>query len=147
MPPEVGLGDAVAGLVELEPVEQLTRASLRRAFAEVVEAPDHLEVLVAGEVLVDGGRSGPSPMWARSCGACFTTSKPAMRALPWSGLEQRGEDAHGRWSCRRPFGPSRPSTVPSCASRSMPSSATTSPYVLASPVAVIAGSDIDSATY
>src|SRR5215468_3736834 len=39
-----------------------------------------------------------------------------------------------------PFGPSRPSTLPASAARSMPSSATTGPKRLTSPCAAIAGS-------
>ena len=50
----VGLRQAVGGVGEREALEQLARALLRRAAAEVVEPPDHLEVLEAGEVLVDG---------------------------------------------------------------------------------------------
>jgi hypothetical protein len=58
-PPSHAAGEplhgAVAGLGQVEHVDELARPLPGRAAAEVVEPPDHLEVLEAGEVLVDGG--------------------------------------------------------------------------------------------
>ncbi len=49
----VRLDGALAGVGEVEAVEQLGRALLRRRTRLPVEAPDHRQVLRAGEVLVD----------------------------------------------------------------------------------------------
>ena len=49
----VGLDQPIGGLGEVEALEQLERALLRLGAREVVEAPDHGQVLLAGQVLVD----------------------------------------------------------------------------------------------
>src|SRR5262249_12542978 len=51
----VGADQPAAGLVQIERGEQLSRPLARRRSTEVVEPPDQLEVLEAGQVLVDPG--------------------------------------------------------------------------------------------
>ena len=51
----VGLEDAVAGIGQAEPLEQLARPLSGRPAAQVRQAPDHAQVLPAGQVLVDRG--------------------------------------------------------------------------------------------
>jgi hypothetical protein len=91
----VGLGGPVAGLVELEALEQLARAGPRCALAEVIEAPDHLEVLVAGEVLVDRGVLTCEPDVGAQLGRLGHDVEAGDAGAAPIGLEQRGEDAHG----------------------------------------------------
>ncbi len=67
------------------------RARRGRPRAEVVEPPDHLEVLEAGQVLVDRRVLARKADVSRTRGASRTTSMPATRAVPcragaaWSG--------------------------------------------------------------
>ena len=53
--PAVGASGPVGGVDEIEALEELVGAGTDRPRGEVREQPDHLQVLVAGEVLVDGG--------------------------------------------------------------------------------------------
>ncbi len=134
----VGLDAAVGGVGEVEALEQLAGPSRGRLPAEAVEPPDHVEVLVAGEDLVDGGElartgrcvGGPRPDRSR-------TDTPATTASPSSGSSSvvRIDTAV---VLPAPLGPSRPSTVPSGTVRSSPARACTEPNRLASPVAMIA---------
>ena len=88
----VGLRRTVPRLVEVELLEQLPGACPRGLLAEVVEAPHHVEVLVAGQVFVDRGASGPTGRSAR--GPCpaprDVDSRHQGRALVR--LEQRRQD-------------------------------------------------------
>ena len=88
------------------------RASAR---AQVVEPPDHLEVLEAGQVLVDRRvLPGEPDLRAQRVRVACTTSSPATRALPPSGLSSVAR-IRTAVVLPAPFGPSRPSTVPVCA--------------------------------
>ncbi len=100
----VGLGDPVRGVGEAEPLEQLVGAVLRRLAAEVVEPPDHHEVLAPGQVLVDGRvLAGQADLGAQRRGVLARRrSRPRARcrrraAAAWSGCGRR-------WSCRRRWG-------------------------------------------
>src|SRR5215831_5059724 len=79
------------------------------------------------------------PMAARTSPACRTTSRPSTLACPASGSRTVAR-IRTAVVLPAPFGPSRPSTLPASAARSMPSSATTWPNRLTSPCAAIAGS-------
>ena len=93
----VGAHQPRARLVELEALEQLVRTLARALAAQVVEAADHLEVLEAGQVLVDRGvLTGQADAGCRSAAASLTTSSPATRALPASGRSSVVRIAHGR---------------------------------------------------
>ena len=65
----VALHALVAGVGEVEPLQQLGRPQLRPAPAEVEEHPEQLEVLPAGEDLVDrgvlAGQADPAPYLLR----------------------------------------------------------------------------------
>ena len=91
----VGLGRPVAGVLELEALEQLSRAGARRPLAQVVEAPDHLEVLEAGEVLVDRGVLAGEPDARAQRRRLLDDVEARDARAARVGLEQRGEDAHG----------------------------------------------------
>ena len=91
----VGAHEPVAGLGEVERREQLAGTVARGGAAEVVEAADHLEVLEAGQVLVDGrvlarepdplANPGPLPQDVEA----GNPRAPAVRA------KQRGQDPDG----------------------------------------------------
>ena len=85
-------------------------------------------------------------MRLRSSAASRSTSRPATRALPPSG---RSSVVRMRTAVvlPAPLGPSRPSTVPVGARRSIPSRAHTSPKDLRSPLVSIAQSAAIDATY
>jgi hypothetical protein len=95
-PARVGAHQPPACIAELELVQQLARPLARFAAAEVVEAPDHLEVLEAGQVVVDrcvlAGEPDALANLARM--AEHVDAGDARRALV--GLEERGEDPHRR---------------------------------------------------
>ena len=88
----VRLDEPVARLVELEPVEQRARPLGRALLAEVVEAADHLQVLEAGQVLVDRGvlprQADLSPQRRRV--VTDVEAHHARRA--GGGREERGQD-------------------------------------------------------
>jgi hypothetical protein len=92
----IGAHEPRARLRELERVEQLLGPGVRRPSAEVVEAPDHLEVLEAGQVLVNGGvLSGEADVRAQS-GALVEDVEAGDAGRAVVGTEERREDAHGR---------------------------------------------------
>ena len=122
----VGAHEPVAGLGQVEGGEQLACALARGAAAEVVEPADHLEVLEARQVLVDGRvlAGEADPLAHLRCVADDVEAGDARRA------------ASGRSSVVRirtavvlpaPFGPSSPKTLPASTWRSTPRSASTSP--------------------
>ena len=123
----VGLDGAVRGLVEAGTGRAARGPGFRAAAGPVVEPADHLEVLAAGEVFVDGRELAREPDGARARPARrLSTSMPATSARPQSGCS-RVVSTRTAVVLPAPFGPSRPRTVPSGTSRSSPSSARTSP--------------------
>ena len=88
---------AVPRVREPEALEQLVRAAAGVTGAQVVEPPEHDEVLPAAEDLVDRGAltdqpdaaGAPAPAWR-------PTSKPAIVGPPVVEPGQRAEDAHRR---------------------------------------------------
>ena len=90
----VGLHKPVARLVELEAVEQSARPLGRALLAEVIEAPDHLEVLEAGQVLVDRGvLPRQADLRAQRRGVVLDV-EPHHAGLAGGGREERRQDAH-----------------------------------------------------
>ena len=93
-PTRVGADEAVGGIGEAEALEQLVRAGARLRALHVVELADHLEVLEAGQVLVDRGvLAGEPDLRAQRRGIALHVEPYDARAAP-VGLEQRGEDSH-----------------------------------------------------
>ena len=90
----VRLGGPLARLGELEALEQLVRAPARLGARQVVELADHLEVLEAGQVLVDRGvLAGEADLGAQGVGVAHDVEARDARAAA-VGLQQRGQDAY-----------------------------------------------------
>ena len=140
----VGLDRAVGGVGEVEPLEQLlARVAGPRARRQVVEPADQVEVLAAGEVLVDGGvLAGEADHAAQRLGS-RTTSLPATRAGP-VGHEQGGEDPHGG-GLAGPVGAEQAQDRGRAAPAGRRPSASTSPNRLTRLSATIAASVIERA--
>ena len=122
----IRLHDAVAGLRQVELLEQLVRAFAGGSPAHVVEPPDHLEVLEAGHVLVDRGvlaRNADLPSQQRGIREDVDAVHPCV---PLSGL-RRVVRIRSAVVLPAPFGPSRPNTVPVSTVRSTPRRASTVP--------------------
>ena len=134
----VALHRAVARLRQVEALQQLAGALLGALDAQVVEAADHLQVLGAGEVVVDGGvLAGRPDVGAQPARVARRrrTRRPWRARRPVSAAWSRS----ARWSsCRRRSG--RAARTPSLRGRSAPSrrGPTTSPYFLTRPSATIA---------
>ena len=90
----VGLGRPLGGVDELEPLEQLVGALLRRRLPEVVEPPDHLEILEPGQVLVDGRVLAREADLGPQRGGVALHIEPGDPGRSRIGLEQGGEDPH-----------------------------------------------------
>ena len=90
----VGLGGPLGRLGELEALEQLVRARLRVLARQVVELPDHLEVLEAGQVLVDGRVLAGEPDLGPQRGRVAHDVEAGDARAARVGLEQGGEDPH-----------------------------------------------------
>ena len=106
----VGAHDARAGLDQVEALEQLVGARARARPAQVVEAAHHLEVLLAGEVLVDRGvLAGQPDVRAQLRGVAHD-----VEARPPARCRRRACSSVVRMRTAvvlpAPFGPSRPST-------------------------------------
>ena len=82
------------GLGEVEPLEQLARPVARRGTWHVVQAADHLEVLEAGQVLVDGRvLAGEADLGAQRRGVAHDVEPRDPRGAAVR-LQQRGQDPH-----------------------------------------------------
>ena len=88
----VGLDQPVAGLGEVEALEQLGRALARRLAAEVVEPADHLQVLEPGQVLVDGGVLAGEPDLRAQLGGVGDHVEPGDPRAAAGRRQQRGQD-------------------------------------------------------
>ena len=123
----VGLGGATRGLGQAEPLEHLAAAAARLGLRQVVEAPDQLEVLEPGEVLVDRGALAGEP----DAEPQLLRVAHDVEAVDLGAAARRAASSVVRMRTAvvlpAPFGPSRPSTVPFWTSRSTPLSASTSP--------------------
>ena len=115
----VRLRRAVGGVGEVEALQQVVRPARRACpLAQVVEPADHLQVLVAGQVFVDGRvlpghADDPAHLVgmraARRCRRPRTGRSPARSSV----VSMRTVVV-----LPAPFGPSSPSTVPSGTARS-----------------------------
>ena len=86
MPPEYVLTGRSAGVGEVELLEQLARPLAGPLRAQVVEPADHVEVLEAGEVLVDRRvLAGQADLPAHAAWRRDSTSMPGDLARPASG--------------------------------------------------------------
>ncbi len=84
-PAGVGLREPLAGIRELELLEELARPRLGVAPGEVEQLPDHHEILDAGQVLVDARVLAGEADQTADGGGSSTTSWPATMAVPESG--------------------------------------------------------------
>src|SRR5207253_207363 len=95
-PAGIGADETVAGLGEVEGRQELASARTRASSAEVVEPPDHLEVLEAGQVLVDGGvLAGEPDSLAHLWGVAHHVEARDARGAVF-GQQQGRQDANGR---------------------------------------------------
>ena len=142
MPPRVGLRDPVGGLGQVEALEQLVRAHLRRRAPLAVQPPDHHQVLDAGQVLVDRRVLAREPDPRAQLRRVARPRRARRRArCPASGSSSV-VSTRTAVVFPAPFGPSTPRTVPGAASRSTPSRARTSPNDFTRPWALMAGSSL-----
>ena len=100
----VGLRRALGGLRELEALEQLVGALARLGLAEVVQPPDHLEVLEAGQVLVHGRILAREADRARSA-AASRRRRGRRRGRCRRRARAASPGCAPRWSCRHRWGP------------------------------------------
>ena len=107
----VGLGGPLGRLGELEALEQLVRARLRLLAGQVVELADHLEVLEAGQVLVDGRVLAGEPDLGPQRGRVAHDVEAGDAGAARIGLEQGGEDPH-RCGLARPVGAEQAEDAP-----------------------------------
>ena len=91
----VALDHPVAGVDEVEALEQLAPTLAGRGDRHVEQAPDVLEVLGAGEPLVDGGVLAGEPDARLGPHRLGDHVDAVDEGPPGVGLDQRREDAHG----------------------------------------------------
>ena len=126
MPPEYVLSGRSPASVRLNWSSSSTARLATNGRRQVVELADHLQVLAAGQVLVDGGvlagqadeRADQRRLLDRR--RCRAPGPSRRRAGGWWSAPGR------RWSCPSRSGPSRPKTVPSSTAKLTPSRARTS---------------------
>ncbi len=91
----VGLRGTAPGVGQVELLQQLDGTLLGRLAGLAVQLADHLQVLRAGQVLVDrGGLAGQADLLAHGAGVA-TQVDAGDGGLALIGFEQGGEDAHG----------------------------------------------------
>ena len=95
-PARIRLRDAVARVLEVELGEQLVRATPRLGARQLVEAPEHPEVLAAGEVLVDRCVLAREADQLADGLRLARHVEPSHACAPVVGLQKRREDAHRR---------------------------------------------------
>jgi hypothetical protein len=95
-PAAVRLGRPVGGVLERELLEQLPRPHARALLAELVQPPEHVEVLEPGQVLVDGRVLAGQADALSDLVGLLGDVEPGHHRQALVGLEQRGQDAHGR---------------------------------------------------
>ena len=114
-----------AGVGEAEVLEELIGPLLRLAAAEVVEAAEHHQVLLAAEDLVDGRVLADQADPPAHLGRLAHDVEPGHLRPPAVGPEQGGEDAHRRrlaGTVRAEQPDHRPAARPRGRSRRAPSS-------------------------
>ena len=90
----IGLEHAVAGTGQAEVLEQLVGPARRHLAAQVGEAPHHVDVLPAGQVLVHRGVLPGEPDGAADRVGLGDHVVAEHRGAPGVGAEDGGEDAH-----------------------------------------------------
>ena len=121
----IRLDDAIAGVGEVELLEELGGPLLGDARGELVEPAEHPQVLAPGEVLVDRGELAGQPDDLAELVGLFDDVEAGDRRVPRVRPEQVARILTVV-VFPAPFGPSSPRTVPSATSRSTPSRARTS---------------------
>lgn len=96
----VRLRGAVGGLREVELLQQLPRPGLRRLSAHLVELPDHLEVLPAGQILVHRRELARQAYLAAYLVRVPQHVDPGHDRLAAVRLQQRRQHAHRRGLAR-----------------------------------------------
>ena len=91
----VGLGDTVAGVDQVELLEQLAGASARFARGQLVEPTEEPEVLAPGEVLVHGRVLAGEADDAAQLLGLLDRVEAGHRGVTRVRAQQRGDDAHG----------------------------------------------------
>ena len=92
----VGLGGPVRRVGQLEALEHRLRPPARLGRGQVVQAPDHLEVLEAREVLVDGGGLAGEPDHVAEPLGVADHVEPGDGGPAAVGVQQRRQDPDGR---------------------------------------------------
>ena len=93
-PARVGLEGPVAGVGQIELHQQLLGPPTDRGPTQVVEVPDHLEVLAAGQVLVDGGVLAGQSDQAPDQAGLFGHVMSEHPGPPAVGPEDGGQNPH-----------------------------------------------------
>ena len=91
----VGLRGAVGGVGEVEPLQQLDGPPLRVPGRHLVELADHLQVLAAGQVFVDGRELAGQADRAAHLVRVLEHVDARDDGAPAVGLQQGGQDADG----------------------------------------------------
>ena len=107
----VGLRGPVGRVGQLEPLQQLGRPRPGLPAAEVVEPADHLQVLLAGQVLVDRRVLPGQPDDLAYLLGMADDVDPGDRGPTGVGFEQRREDSYAR-GLARAVGPEEPEHRP-----------------------------------
>jgi hypothetical protein len=142
----VALGRAVRGVDEVELVQQPGGAAAGLRLLQVVEPPDQLEVLPAGQLLLKGRRLAGQADRAAHRGRLPNDVAAVHHRPPRVRQQQRRQDAH-RGRLARTVRPEQAQHRPCGTGRSMPRSACTSPNDLANPSTRIAGPELVCDTY
>ena len=136
--PRVALDDAVGGIDEVEALEQVAAPAASLLAGHVEQPPDVLEVLGAGQALVDGGvlagQADPG-LGPHRFGDDVDAVDERSSGV---GAQERGEDAHGR-RLAGAVGAEQADDLGARDDESTSSRATVSPKRLVSPSARSAG--------
>ena len=125
-PTGVGAHNAVGGVGDPEPLEQLAGAPAQRRAVEAVQRALQLEILAAGRLRVAAVLLADDPDGRRTRAGSRSASMPATRTRPLSGTA-RVVRMRTVVDLPAPFGPSSANSVPGSIARLTPSSARTSP--------------------
>ena len=96
----VVLGVPIGGIGQVELLEEIGGPRPGVRLAQVVQPPDDLEILPAGELLLNGGRLPGQPDQAADRGCLPDDIASLDQCLALVRLQQGSEDAHGRCLAR-----------------------------------------------
>ena len=102
-PSRVGLGRPVSCIRQSESLEQLSRTNPSFGTAEAIQPPDHVEVLEAGEVLINCGELPGEPDTPADFARRLQHIGTSHSGRPGIRPDQRGQDRDGR-RLARPVG-------------------------------------------